>query len=229
MDDLNLDDLANCPTPDDALLLLSAGAAEAMQKIPEFARLEVCKTIVALGDVVARTHAPNIAAIKLSLREDGGIESTAEANGRIFHRRSDNGVIAGMTGAISALARMESKQRTGKAHARGLDAWGNALIEAGQYLVEIAIIARGIASEMKQEDAPTMIKPEDAPPKFRSGITPVRLPPEELEPDGIVRSQERRGGRPVFCKKVYNPTGPDAFNCMRLKDHDGDCAPKVDT
>ena len=234
MTDLNLDDLANCPTPDDALTLLSPGAAEAMQTIPEAARLEVCKTIVALGDVVARTHAPNLAAIKLTLREDGGIQATAEANGRIFHNRADNGVVAGITGAIAALARMESKQRTGKAHAGALDTWGNALIEAGQYLVEIAIISRGIAHEMRHEDgpphiepdpnrtvcpidgvcvlesghngvcstvvheAPTVPRPEDAPPKFRSGITPVRVPTIESIAN---ERNERRAARDCALKQ----------------------------
>lgn len=153
MTDLNLDDLANCPSPEDALLLLSAEAAEAMQAVSDDVRLEVCKTIVALGDVVARTHEPLIAAIKLRLGGDGAIVTSAEANGRTFYKRSDGGVTAAFSGAVCAVARAEAKQRKGKAHAEALTSWGLALVEAGQYLAEIAETARGIADEIAEENA----------------------------------------------------------------------------
>lgn len=194
MDDLNLDDLANCPAPEDALLLLSRDACEAMQAVPESARLEVCKTIVALGDVVARTHAPNIAAIKLSLRADGGIEATAEGNGRVFYKRSDTGIIAGFSGAICAVARAEAKQRSGKAHVDALENWGNALHELGAHLNELATSARNIAEEIVQEVAEGLEKPAA----------------DKYEP-------------PLSCRKIGNP-GPVAFVCVLERGHRGPCS-----
>lgn len=216
MADLNLDDLANCPTPEDALMLLSSSAANDMQEMPEASRLEVCKTIIALGDVVARTHAPSIAAIKLGLREDGGIETIAEANGRVFHKRADSGVIAGFSGAICAVARAEARQRTGKAHAGALEAWGQALVEAGQYLGELAEMGRSIGDEMVKDAAPATDDPNPPGPLWRYPEPPhvePKEPPKRKESD--------------ICRRVHNPTGPDPFICHRDIDHEGECSPKI--
>ncbi len=199
MDDLSLDELSNCPKPEDALLLLSADAAEAMQAVPEHVRIEVCKTIVALGDVVARTHAPLLAAIKLTVGEGGGILTTAEANGRIFFRRGDGNLVAAFSGAICAFARSESKQQSGWAHAESLMNWAHALVEAGQYLADIAATARSIGAEIAKQQAvcgkvnspegmetfscgrpeghegwcSPYITSQDAPPEYRRGTGPV--------------------------------------------------------
>lgn len=205
MEDLSLDELANCPAPEDALLLLSPDAAEAMQAVSEPVRLEVCKTIVALGDVVARTHAPLLAAIKLTLREGGGIQTTAEANGRVFYRRGDVGLVSAFSGGICAIARAESKQRTGSAHAEALSTWGLALVEAGQYLAEMATTSRSIGDEIANER-------EGLVPGFKGWVSPHRVSPEDVghsmcEADGNCKYQAGHDG---LCSTYLSNPGTDA-------------------
>lgn len=219
MSDLSLDELANCPSPEDALLLLSTATAEAVRSVPEAARLEICKTIVALGDVVARTHQPLMAAIKLTVGESGGIQTTAEANGRIFHRWAGVGLMPGFVGAICAVARMESKTRSGTAHAVALDGWARALIDAGTYLQEISTTARTIAKEMIDKPLP----PEQ----------PYPLLTNQPEPPGFDT------GGPVFRRPVHGDANPKRGrggvkmcqlhrNCVHEPEHHGPCCNDID-
>lgn len=206
MDDLSLDELSACPTPEDALALLSPDAAEAMQAVPAEQRLEVCKTIVALGDVIARTHRPTLASIKLVLGTGNVIRTTIEANGSQFYLRDDSSVVAAVAGAIVALARTESKQRKGSAHIASLERWGSTFVEAGQYLLELSSAARGIADELVQESGKQLmcrrmsspegtdsfmcmrpenhqgqcaknITPDNTPPGYQRVTVPVQVPP----------------------------------------------------
>lgn len=226
MSDLSLDDLANCPSPEDALLLLSTGAAAAMRAMPEPERLEVCKTIVALGDVVARTHQPLLAAIKLTVGEAGGIQTTAEANGRTFHRWAGHGIMAGFTGAICAVARMESKLRTGRAHTESLEAWGRCLVDAGRYLEEIATTARSIAGEMAGEH-PGVRTVQHCQPRGNMDPRPYRRPVH-----GDADPKRGRGGVKMCllhrsCAHKPDHRGPC---CSETRgDHDGLCSTDDDT